>query len=482
MTEQFIFKTKPYDHQLEALKTSYNKTEYALFMEMGCGKSKVIIDTFVHQYSKGNIYNVLIVAPKGVYGTWVNKEVPNHTPDHVTYDLVQWSSNHTQKLKKEFEKLFTNDFRLKILVMNIESLSTKKGRDFAARFVMANRTMFVIDESTTIKNPEAKRTKTCMSLGKYASYRRILTGSPVTKSPLDLYSQCLFLDPALLGFSSFYSFRARYADLVEKTGNGRTFKLVVGYKNLDELNESLNKFSHRVLKKDCLDLPEKIYIRRSIQMTPEQKKAYKELQRFAYTQLANSKSVTINHIMTQITRLHQISCGFIRTDDGHITELPSLRLSELSSILEETNGKVIIWANYRHDIEKIKNLLIKEYGENSVGTYYGDVSNSEREEVINKFQNPDDPMRFFVGNTQTGGFGITLTEANTVIYYSNNYDLEKRLQSEDRAHRIGQTNKVTYIDIVCERTVDEKIVKALRKKQSIASTILGEEKYKDWLL
>ena len=360
--------------------------------------------------------------------------------------------------------------------MNIEALSTKKGKEFAARFVMSNKTMFIVDESTTIKNPEAKRTKTCMQLGKYAHYRRILTGSPVTKSPLDLYSQCLFLDPALLGFSSFYSFRARYADLIEKTGNGRTFKLVVGYKNLEELNESLGKFSHRVLKKDCLDLPEKVYQRRTIQMTNEQKKAYKELQRFAYTKLANTKSVTINHIMTQITRLHQISCGFIRTDDGYITELPSQRLSELSSILEEIDGKAIIWANYRHDIQKIKTMLSEQYGEDSVGTYYGDVSNVDREEVIKKFQDPNNPLRFFVGNTQTGGFGITLTQAKTVIYYSNNYDLEKRLQSEDRAHRIGQTNKVTYIDIVCERTVDEKIVKALRKKQSIASTILGEEK------
>jgi SNF2 family DNA or RNA helicase len=477
----FIFKTEPYAHQLEALEQSYDRKEYALFMEMGCGKSKVIVDTFVHQYAKGEIYNVLIVAPKGVYGTWVKNEVPIHTPEHVTYDLVQWSSNHTQKLKKEFDKLFTLDFRLKILVMNIEALSTKKGKEFAARFVMSNKTMFIVDESTTIKNPEAKRTKTCMQLGKYAHYRRILTGSPVTKSPLDLYSQCLFLDPALLGFSSFYSFRARYADLIEKTGQGRTFKLVVGYKNLEELNESLGKFSHRVLKKDCLDLPEKVYQRRTIQMTNEQKKAYKELQRFAYTKLANTKSVTINHIMTQITRLHQISCGFIRTDDGYITELPSQRLSELSSILEEIDGKAIIWANYRHDIEKIKTMLSEQYGENSVGTYYGDVSNFDREEVIKKFQDPNNPLRFFVGNTQTGGFGITLTQAKTVIYYSNNYDLEKRLQSEDRAHRIGQTNKVTYIDIVCERTVDEKIVKALRKKQSIASTILGEEKYKDWL-
>jgi SNF2 family DNA or RNA helicase len=153
----------------------------------------------------------------------------------------------------------------------------------------------------------------------------------------------------------------------------------------------------------------------------------------------------------------------------------------LSSILEETDGKVIIWANYRYDIQRIEKMLKEAYGENSVGTYYGGVEQAERERVIDEFQNPDSPLRFFVGNTQTGGYGITLTAASTVVYYSNNYDLEKRLQSEDRAHRIGQTNKVTYIDIVCEKTVDEKIVKALRKKQSIANLVLGEETFSDWL-
>ena len=479
--DMYNFKTKPYDHQLEALTESCDRKQYALFMEMGCGKSKVIIDNFVYLYEQNKVNNILIVAPKGVYSTWVNKELETHIPDNIEYDMVKWSSNHTKKLLKQLDNLFEYDNKLKILVMNIEAFSTKKGCQYANKFLQANRTMFVIDESTTIKNPSAKRTVNCVRLGKYAHYRRILTGSPITKSPLDLYSQCMFLDPALLGFSSYYAFRARYADMKEMTGQGRTFKFVTGYKNLDELNETLGKFSHRVLKKDCLDLPEKIYIRREIEMTPEQTKAYRELQKFAATQLANKKLVTINHIMTQIIRLHQISCGFIGTDDGSITELPNNRVSELSSILEETDGKVIIWANYRHDIKRIEKLLIDTYGEDSVGTYYGDVEQERREYVINEFQNVDSPMRFFVGNTQTGGYGITLTAASTVIYFSNNYDLEKRLQSEDRAHRIGQTNKVTYIDIVCERTVDEKIVKALRKKQSIASTILGEDKLKDWL-
>ena len=193
-------------------------------------------------------------------------------------------------------------------------------------------------------------------------------------------------------------------------------------------------------------------------------------------------TVTITHLITQIIRLHQISCGFVGLDGGGLTELPNQRLTELLDILEETDGKVIIWANYRHDIQKIQSELERIYGEESVGTYYGDIGQERRAEVIDKFQDKQDPLRFFVGNTQTGGYGITLTAASTVVYYSNNYDLEKRLQSEDRAHRIGQTNKVTYIDIVCERTVDEKIVKSLRQKQNIAQTVLGEERWKNWLL
>ena len=242
----------------------------------------------------------------------------------------------------------------------------------------------------------------------------------------------------------------------------------------------LGKFSYRVLKKDCLDLPDKIYLKRTIEMTDEQRRIYKDIQKKAVSLLSEG-TVTIRHLITQIVRLHQISCGFVKLDNGSISELPYHRLSELLEILEETDGKVIIWANYRHDIQKIERELVKLYGSDTVGTYYGDVSQERREEVINNFQNLDNPLRFFIGNTQTGGYGITLTAASTVIYYSNSYDLEKRLQSEDRAHRIGQINKVTYIDIVCERTVDEKIVKALRQKQSIAQTVLGEDHWKDWL-
>tara|TARA_Y100001937_G_scaffold24699_1_gene35435 strand:+ start:16836 stop:18278 length:1443 start_codon:yes stop_codon:yes gene_type:complete len=479
--EQFYFKTKPYDHQLDALNISYDKEKFALFMEMGCGKSKVVIDNFVYLHKHNKINGVLILANKGVYDTWYSKEIPTHTPDDIEITLVKWSNSNSQKNKKLLQSLYEDPNKLSILVMNTEALSTKKGTQFATNFLFKCKTMFIIDESTTIKNHKAKRTVNAVRIGKYAHYKRILTGSPVTKSPLDLYSQCYFLDPALLGFSSYYAFRTRYANLVESSAGGRTFKLVTGYKNLEELNQLIGKFSYRVLKKDCLDLPDKVYLKRVIQMTDEQKRVYKDLQKKAESLLAGSK-VTITHLITQVIRLHQISCGFIKLDNGALTELPSYRMAELLSVLEEADGKVIIWANYRHDIQKIEKELTKLYGAESVGTYYGDVSQEDREDVINKFQDKEHPLRFFVGNTQTGGYGITLTAASTVVYYSNNYDLEKRLQSEDRAHRIGQTNKVTYIDIVCERTVDEKIVKALRQKQNIAQTVLGEEKWKDWLL
>ena len=478
---QYTYKTTPYTHQVDALDMSCEKESFALFMEMGCGKSKVVIDNFVKLYMDKKLNGVLIVAPKGVYDNWFTYEIPTHLPDEIPKSVVKWSNANTKKNKENLETLFDKSDELKIFIMNIEAFSTKRGTEIASKFLMERQCMFIIDESTTIKNYKAKRTVNTVRLGKYAYYKRILTGSPVTKSPLDLFSQCYFLDPSLLGFSSYFSFRARFADLIERSMNGRNFKLVTGYKNLNELNELLKSFSFRILKKDCLDLPPKVYIKRKIEMTDDQKRVYKDIQRNALAVLSGEK-VTINSVITQIVRLHQISCGFINTDEGTTKELDSNRLEELLQIIEEVQGKVIIWANYRHDIRKINKALSEKYGSDSVGMYFGDVQQSEREGIIKDFQDPDSKMRFFVGNTQTGGYGITLTAANTVIYYSNNYDLEKRLQSEDRAHRIGQDDKVTYIDIVCEKTVDEKIVKALRQKQNIAQTVLGEEKWKDWLV
>ena len=475
----YKFKTKPYAHQLTALEKSWDKSEYGYFMEMGTGKSKVLVDNMAMLYDKGKINGALIVAPKGVYNNWFTQEIPIHLSSHIQPTMVLWTASTSKTKDKEYQSLFETGHDLHILIMNVEALSTKKGLDFAAKFLRSHTTMLAVDESTTIKNPTAKRTKSILQLGKQAEYRRILTGSPVTKSPLDLYTQCNFLNEFLLGFDSFYAFRNRYAHMIERNFGGRRVQLVGSYKRLDELADNIKAFSYRVLKEDCLDLPDKIYTKREIELTEEQSKAYATMKSAALA-LLKGKMATAPHVLTQMMRLHQITCGHLKNDDGTITKIKNNRMKELLSLLEEVEGKVIIWANYIYDIENIVKNISEEYGEDSIVQYYGAISSQDRADAIKKFQDPNSNARFFVGNPQTAGYGITLTAANNVIYYSNGYDLEKRLQSEDRAHRIGQHKPVTYVDLIAEKTVDEKIIKALRKKINIASTIMGDT-VQDWI-
>jgi SNF2 family DNA or RNA helicase len=305
-----------------------------------------------------------------------------------------------------------------------------------------------------------------------------MTGSPVTKNPLDLYSQCEFLSPYLLDFTSYYAFRNRYAEMKTLHVRGRSIQVVKQFVNLGELSETLKNFSYRVLKEDCLDLPPKIYMKRNITLTADQRKVYEEMKKQAVAHL-NGKASSTMTVLTQLMRLQQITCGHFVANDGSTQEIKSNRLNELMDVLYEIEGKAIIWAHWQKDITNIIKAVVEEYGPESIVDYYGLTPQEERQENIRKFQN-DSKCRFIVGTPQTGGYGITLTQANTVIYFSNGYDLEKRLQSEDRAHRIGQTKSVTYVDIIAEDTVDEKIVKALRNKINIASQVLGEE-LKSWI-
>ena len=475
----YKFKTKPYAHQLKALEKSWDKEVYAYFMEMGTGKSKVLIDNLAMLYDKGKVNGALIVAPKGVVGTWYKNELPDHLPDHIDNKTVLWQAMINKTQEKKLDTLFETGEELHIIIMNVEAFSTKKGMDFAEKFLSSHKALMGIDESTTIKNPAAKRTKNIVSLRPLTKYRRILTGSPVTKSPLDLFSQCYFLDPFLLDQSSYYVFRTRYAVCRKINVSGRSVEIVVGYRNLGELSEKLKEFSYRVLKDDCLDLPKKTFIRRTVELTDEQKKLYKQMKQEAIAFL-NGKMVTSATVITQLMRLHQITCGHFTSNDGTVQDVKSNRIGQLMDVLEEMEGKAVIWAHYRYDIRKIVEAISKKYGENAVVTYYGDTSTDDRQKAIKKIQDPKSPVRFIVGTPQTGGYGITLTGASTMIYYSNGYDLEKRMQSEARIDRIGQEKPMTYIDLIAEDTIDTKIVTSLRNKVNIASEIMGED-LKAWI-
>ena len=483
---EYKSKTKAYKHQQTAFDKSWDKKEFALFMEMGTGKTKVAIDTFGTLFQKNKIDTVLVLAPKGVFDNWYSKEIPQHLSEKIKIKMVRWQPNMTKKFQETMRDLVFRKNRepgfLHILIMNIEAMSTTKGVMTSLRYFKENPDNFlIVDESTTIKNYKALRTKNVIKLSKIAKFKRILTGSPITKSPLDLYSQCEVLNSKLLGFKNFFTFQNRYAVVRQRTLGPRSFREITGYQRLDELNTKIDYFSERVLKDDCLDLPKKIYMLREVQMTTEQKNLYKQMKSLALAQFDNGELSTTQSVLTQIMRLQQIVCGHLQPDENTIQPIKNNRLDSLLETVDELQGKAIIWATWTHDVLQVAEALRRRFGNDSTAIYYGGTPQNERQKIVEQFQDINSSLRFFVGQPKTGGFGLTLTAATTVIYFSNAYDLEIRLQSEDRPHRIGQESPVTYIDLVSIGTIDEKILNALKSKINISSEVLGE-KTRDWLI
>ena len=475
----FKYKTKPYKHQEEALFKSFARDNYAYFMEMGCGKSKVLIDNITWLYENKHIDTAIIIAPKGVYMNWKNSEIPTHLPDDVPNNVYVWKSGANKSEKIVLEEGTRTRDKLRILLVNVEAFATAKVKKYLQAFIHRSNFLLAVDESTTIKNIKAKRTKEILKLGQSAKYKRILTGSPITQSPMDLYSQCYFLDKDLLGFDSYWSFQGRYAIIRQTRIGNHSFQQIVGFRNLSELTDKLHRFSYRVTKEQALDLPEKIYTTREVNLTSDQIKHYNSMKDSAVALLDGGDMVTAPEVMTRLLRLQQLLCGYLVTDDGETVEIANHRIDAMLDTIEEMDGKVIIWSRFRHDIKKIRKALEKDYGSGTVVTYYGDTSQEDRDKAIDRFQN-DEGTKFFVGNAQTAGRGLTLTAATNVIYYSNDFNLETRIQSEDRCHRIGQKNNVLYVDLVVPDSIDIHIVKVLQSKITLAGKTLGEEARK-WL-
>lgn len=466
----FKYRTTPYKHQDDAFILSRDREYYGFFWEMGLGKSKPVIDTAVHLFLRGEIDGVLIASDKGAYLSWYYDEIQKHIMDGIPFRKAFWSSYQRAEEKKQMEQVMAaQDNVLDFLCINIEALSSPRAFNEAKRFLENHYAMMVIDESTSIKNHKAQRSKAAYKLGPLTAYRRIMTGTPITQSPLDLYGQCEFLKPGSLGFKSFVPFRSFFSRMMTVQMGNRCFPKIIGYQNLDILSKTIQKFSDRKLKTECLDLPDKVYETVYIEHTPEQSRAYTELCDMAMLQFEQGL-LTSTSALTTINKLMQINSGHVKLDDGVVVDFPNNRIPTLLGLLEDIPGKVIIWCNFQRDVE----LIIAALSENKDGYpvhYYGKTSGDERQAAINSFRN-DPRCKWFVGTAATGGKGITLVEANTTIYYSNGYNLEDRLQSEDRNHRIGQKKTVTYLDFVTPKTVDARILKALKAKKDLASQVL----------
>lgn len=464
---------KPFRHQEDVWVKSRDLKQYGILWEMGCGKTKTLLDTACYLFLKQEIDGLLVVCDNGAYRNWVDYEIPMHWMPEITCRVAFWCSQiKRDDLRKAEQLLVARDDVMDILVMNVEGFSYSKAPVFAEAFIQSHYAMICVDESTSIKNGKSDRAQELKRLGRMCEYRRIMSGTPLTNGPLDAFAQFDFLGDSLLGFDSFVAFRANFANtILIDMGRGRRYHQVVSYRNIDDLSRRVAEHSSRVLKSECLDLPEKIYETVHVEHTPEQSKIYTSLRETALAELS-SGMITVTSALTALSALHRVNCGHVKNDDGTLLDIPSNRINELLRIIETIGDKkIIIWAHFQRDIELIREKLIELFGVKSVVDYYGGTSAANRPISIHRFRT-DPTCRYFLGNPATAGKGITLVESHDVVYYSQDYNLGFRLQSEDRNHRPGQTHAVTYTDMVVPGTVDVKIVRALRNKKDLASQIL----------
>jgi SNF2 family DNA or RNA helicase len=445
----------------------------------------MIIDKTAYLWSEGFIDALLIVAPNGVHENWIINEIPTHMPEWVSYRAASWYSAMKKDELAAVNEVLDPEFAgLRIIAMNIEAFQIKqgKGTKFAEHFLNSTNCHMVVDESSRIKSPGAARTKNIARLGRLAECRAILTGTPITQGPLDLYSQFGFLSPDILGHKSFFTYKNHYAVWERKLNRktGREYPSLKGYRNIDELKQKIAPHSFRVLKAECLDLPEKIYERRYVSLSDEQRKLYNQIRKQVVTELDSGHTLTVQEAMVRMLRLQQVIGGFVPVDDGRPQRIPgdNPRIESMLELIEETSGSIIIWARFVAELQMIRDILIDNYGPGSVACWWGEIRQEDRQSGLLRFQ--EGTSRFFIGQPHSAGYGLTLHAASNVIYYSNDFSLEARLQSEDRAHRIGQRNNVLYTDMEARGTVDSRIVAALRSKKSIADAITGD-KLRDWI-
>jgi SNF2 family DNA or RNA helicase len=474
------FKSQPYKHQLEEFENKKDTLAYALFWEQGTGKTKEILDQVQYLAEKGEIDSLLIVAPNMIHINWIKEEIPTHLglENYVTHYYESSKAANKSHIAACEALLKTKDFA--ILAMSYDAFITVKGKDFAKKFLTKKKCMYILDESTRIKTPGSKRTKTIVASGRYAKYKRILTGTPVTQGPFDVYAPIKFLDETFWkrnGLASYSCFKNYFGLFEQKINRGtnRSYELLLGYQRLDEMNEILKPITSRVVKSEVLDLPEKTYTKRFFEMTKEQIAMYKAMRDEFIVFIGQNDVIEAPLALTRILKLHQITCGYIPDENNTFHQISEVnpRLEAFKEVIEDITTPTIIWCRFKKDIELIESVI----GDRMV-RFDGSVDNDQRQENLKLFKSGE--KQFFVSTTEVGGTGLTLNEAKTVIYYTNNYKLENRLQSEDRCHRVGQNDTVLYIDIIAQNTIDEHIVKALRKKLDISRIITGDE-VKEWL-
>ena len=452
-------KAKLFKHQQDAYDFALDAFEkgkaVALLADMGTGKSMMTIAiTGTLEADKG-VKKMLVVCPKSIVGVWED-EFRKFADYRYALTVLDGTMD-----KKRSSFNYMQGAALQIIVVNYEScwrLETEISK--------WNPDLIVCDESSKIKTPSASQSKALHRLGRQSKYNIILTGTPITGSPLDIFSQYKFLDDSIFG-TSFYLFRNRYAIL-----GGYQNRMIVGYRHLDELVEKVHSIAFRIKIEDAVDLPPFIDETRAITLEPKAQSLYRMLEQDCYAELANGE-VTARNVLTQLLRLAQCTGGFIRDDiKGEAQQVSGAKLDALEDIIDtclDEEKKVVVFARFVPEIEAIAAMLKKK--KIGYAQIYG--ATTDRADQVKKFQE-DPEIKVFIGQLQTTGMGLTLTAANVAVFYSLDFSYANYEQSRARIHRIGQKQKCLYIHLVGKGTVDEKILNALKHKGDIAKIMVDD--------
>jgi SNF2 family DNA or RNA helicase len=514
------FYTDPFPHQATAISYGWKKKFFAYLMEQGTGKTKVTLDNVSILRHVNAIDAFLVLAPKDVHEQWVEEQIPAHwNPEQIIRPVI-WSQSMAQR--RHARELYERPIRghFPILAMNHDAISHDEGFKTARNFLRKYTRCFVAnDESHRMKTPKATRTRRLQMLSQDAWVRRILTGTPSTQSPFDLYAQFRFLHEGIIGFDSFIAFKHHYGVFATEmitVGKGegrkiRTYESLQMYARLDELGERIGKYCYRVKKIECLKLPPKMPIPRKTHMSDHQRAIYDQLMKEGIAlleekdeakrlarlakwpelpqELAERVSqakdrVTYKIKLTLLLRLQQILGGFVTDDEKNVTRIDEItpRMQDTLDLVEQAEGKVIIWACFKPEIEALTALL-RDKGE-QVASYYGATSKAQRSDVNARFRDREDPLRILVANQKSAGVGRDWAVAQTMIYYSNLYSVEMRQQTEDRAHRIGLQGTLSIYDFFCKGSpIDRKIRDAHQRGIDLAEQVLKSttEQFKEMI-
>lgn len=485
----YQFKTTPFPHQLAIFEQTRDKVGHGLWLEMGCGKTKIVVDNAAYLYQRGEVNAILAVCPDNVVENWPHIEVPAHLPDGVPWTGLAWHADAAKtKRQRDGELRALAAPGLAVVAMSYAAVSrSKAGRDFAREFLKRRRCLLVADESHRIKTPGAEVTKLVHAAGRLAPYRRALSGTPVPNSAFDVYSQVQFLDRDYwqreAGIRTYTEFKSEFGVFVRCNGAAGRFDKLVRHKNLDKLYALMAPIGHRLTKEEAgLDLPPKVYSRRTFELSVDHRAVYDRLRDEFLAELDGGVVIDAPLAFVRLLRLQQVACGYsgaVDADGERVeVELPGepARLAAFRDFARDVPHQAIVWARFTRDIDRIVAMLRRE--KITCARYDGGCSGEERRAALAAFHAGD--AQWVVANQAAMSTGVTLTEAKTVAYYSNSFNLSDRLQSEDRCHRIGQMSSVQYVDFVAERTVDGRLLECLRNKSEVAAQVVGD-RIREWL-